>query len=136
RRQSRTRKEPVMDKPTTYVGIDAHKRELHLAMLMGASDQLVRWTCPNEPRAVERLCRKLHRDAPGVIECCFAAGPTGYALHRSFPAAAGRRRIANGSGAWTGRNRPTVTSSATTTWPSNRSRHVSEKSIGSSSNSP
>ena len=73
-----------MDKPTTYVGIDAHKRELHLAMLMGASDQLVRWTCPNEPRAVERLCRKLHRDAPGVIECCYEAGPTGYALHRQL----------------------------------------------------
>ena len=32
RRQSRRRKEPVMSEPITYVGIDAHKVELQVAV--------------------------------------------------------------------------------------------------------
>lgn len=71
-----------MGEPTTYVGIDAHKHELQLAMLIGTAEQPITWTCPTEPRAVERLRRKLERDAPGAIECCYEAGPTGYGLQR------------------------------------------------------
>jgi len=71
-----------MDEPTTYVGIDAHQRELRLAMLIGANEQPIQWTCPNEPRALERLCRKLKRETHGAVECCYEAGPTGYALQR------------------------------------------------------
>ena len=71
-----------MDEPITYVGIDAHARELHLAMLCGDAAVPLRWTSPNEPRAIERLRRRLERDAPGPIECCYEAGPTGYTLQR------------------------------------------------------
>ena len=71
-----------MGEPTTYVGIDAHKRELHVAMLIGAAEQAVSWTCPTEPRALERLRLHLEREAPGAIECCYEAGSTGYALQR------------------------------------------------------
>jgi transposase len=73
-----------MKEPTTYVGIDAHQRELRVAMLIGANERPVQWTCPNEPRALERLCRKLKREAPGALECCYEAGPTGYTLQRLF----------------------------------------------------
>ncbi|HJN94048.1 MAG TPA: IS110 family transposase [Dehalococcoidia bacterium] len=70
-----------MNEPITYVGIDAHKRELHVAMLVGQAAP-VTWTVRHEPRATDRLRRKLERAAPGRIECCYEAGPYGDALHR------------------------------------------------------
>jgi transposase len=75
-----------MSEPITYVGIDAHARELHLAMLLGDAAQATEWTSANEPRAIERLRRRLEREAPGPIECCYEAGPTGYALQRRLTA--------------------------------------------------
>jgi transposase len=73
-----------MGDATTYVGIDAHVRELQLAMLIGEAQQAQQWTCLNEPRAIERLRRKLEREAPGLIACCYEAGPTGYTLQRQL----------------------------------------------------
>ena len=37
-----------MTEPITYVGIDAHKRELHVAMLVGDASTPVTWTARNE----------------------------------------------------------------------------------------
>lgn len=67
---------------TTYVGVDAHKKDLFIAMLIGDRPTPVTWTVPNEPTAVRRLVRKLERDAPGPVRCCYEAGPCGYALQR------------------------------------------------------
>jgi len=69
----------------TYVGIDAHKKDLFIAMLVG--DQKtppVTWTVPNEPNAVRRLVRKLEREAPGPVRAFYEAGPCGYALQRQL----------------------------------------------------
>jgi transposase len=82
-----------MDEPITYVGIDAHARELHLAMLRGDGGPSAEWTLPNEARAIERLRRRLERDAPGRIECCYEAGPTGYGLQRRLTAGRVRCRV-------------------------------------------
>ena len=73
-----------MEEPTTYVGIDAHQRELQIAMLIGDLKQPMLWTCPTDRAAVERLGRKLERESPGPIECCYEAGPTGYGLQRQL----------------------------------------------------
>jgi transposase len=64
------------------VGIDAHKRELHVARFAPGTMTPETWTVPHEPRAVERLVRKLEREAGGPVECCYEAGPCGYALQR------------------------------------------------------
>ena len=82
--QRRRRKEPIMQEAITYVGIDAHKKNLAIAMLVGHERTPTTWTVANEPRAVERLRRKLTRLAPGPIECCYEAGPCGYALYRQL----------------------------------------------------
>ena len=37
-----------MNEPITYVGIDAHARELQLAMLIGDAARPVSWTSPTE----------------------------------------------------------------------------------------
>ncbi len=40
-----------MSEPITYVGIDAHKVELHVALLAPDKTEPVSWTVPNEVRA-------------------------------------------------------------------------------------
>ena len=76
-----------MKQVTTYVGVDAHKKDLFIAMLVGPSPTPVTWTVPNEPNAVKRLVRKLERDAPGPVRMCYEAGPCGYALQRQVATA-------------------------------------------------
>jgi transposase len=68
----------------TYVGIDAHKKDLHVAMLVGHALTPVQWNLPNQPAAVTRLVRQLEREAPGSVRCCYEAGPFGYALQRQL----------------------------------------------------
>jgi transposase len=67
---------------TTYVGIDAHKKDLFVAMLIGTQTAPLTWTVPNEPKAVRRLVRKLERETPGAVRVFYEAGPCGYALQR------------------------------------------------------
>jgi transposase len=62
--------------------VDAHKKDLFVAMLVGDQTTPVTWQLANEPNAVRRLVRKLERDAPGPVRMCYEAGPTGYALQR------------------------------------------------------
>jgi Transposase len=67
---------------TTFVGIDAHKKDLVVAMLIGTQTAPVTWQLANEPQAVRRLVRKLEREAPGPVRVFYEAGPCGYALQR------------------------------------------------------
>ena len=71
----------------TYVGIDAHKKDLYIAMGTGDHRTVTTWTIPNEPRAVRRLVKQLERDAPGPVEVFYEAGPCGYALQRQMTTA-------------------------------------------------
>ncbi len=68
----------------TYVGMDAHKKDLFIAMLVGNQATPVTWQLANEPQAVRRLVRKLEREAPGPVRVCYEAGPCGYALQRKM----------------------------------------------------
>ncbi len=76
-----------MKQVTTYVGVDAHKKDLFIAMLVGQSPTPVTWTVPNAPNAVKRLVRKLEREAPGPVRMCYEAGPCGDALQRQVTTA-------------------------------------------------
>ena len=71
-----------MSEPITYVGIDAHKVELHVALLAPDASAPVTWKVQNEARAVERLRRKLEKAAAGPVACCYEAGPCA-AMHCS-----------------------------------------------------
>ncbi len=76
-----------MKNVTTYVGIDAHKKDLFVAMLIGTQPTPVTWQLANEPQAVRRLVRKLEREAPGPVRVFYEAGPCGYALQRQLTTA-------------------------------------------------
>ena len=73
-----------MKQVTTSVGMDAHKKDLFIAMLIGNAPKPVRWQLANEPGAVRRLVRKLEREAPGPVRVFYEAGPCGYALQRQL----------------------------------------------------
>lgn len=73
-----------MEQVTTYVGIDAHKKDLYVATLTGTASKAVTWQVANAPTAVRRLVRKLEREAPGPVHVFYEAGPCGYALHRQM----------------------------------------------------
>ncbi|MBM3771740.1 MAG: IS110 family transposase [Acidimicrobiia bacterium] len=73
-----------MKQVTTFVGVDAHKKDLFVAMLIGTSTTPVTWQLANEAGAVRRLVRKLERDAPGPVQVFYEAGPCGYALQRQM----------------------------------------------------
>ena len=71
-----------MEQITTYVGIDAHAKDLFVAMLIGTAPTPVTWQLANEAGAIRRLVRKLERAAPGPVRVFYEAGPCGYALQR------------------------------------------------------
>jgi transposase len=76
-----------MKQVTTYVGIDAHKKDLFIAMVMGQQKTPRTWQLANEPNAVRRLVRKLERESPGPVRVFYEAGPCGYALQRQVTTA-------------------------------------------------
>jgi len=76
-----------MKNAITYVGIDAHKKDLYIAMLVGTGNTPVTWQIANEPTAVKRLARKLERESPGGVHVFYEAGPCGYALQRQLKSA-------------------------------------------------
>ena len=75
--RSRSRASPI-----TYVGIDAHNVESHVALLASDGSAPGTWTVRKEARAVDRLRRKPEKIAPGAVACCYEAGRCGYASWR------------------------------------------------------
>lgn len=84
RRQSRIRQEPAVSQGITFVGLDAHKKSISVAMLLPGQAKPIEWQVANEPGAVKRMVRKIEREAPGEVRCCYEAGPCGYALQRQI----------------------------------------------------
>jgi transposase len=71
-----------MEKGITFVGQDAHKVAINLAMLLPGKTAPVEWECAFEKASVRRMVRKVMREAPGEVRFCYEAGPCGYALQR------------------------------------------------------
>lgn len=71
-----------MEKGITFVGQDAHKVAINVAMLLPGRTAAVEWECANEKASVRRMVRKVMREAPGEVRFCYEAGPCGYALQR------------------------------------------------------
>jgi transposase len=67
--------------------MDAHKDSIKVAAFFPERPEPVEWTEATTVEAIRRLARKLQREAPGEVHCCYEAGPTGYALQRQLRAA-------------------------------------------------
>jgi transposase len=84
-RQSRMRREPVMERSITWVGLDAHKKSISVAMLLPGRQVAEQWSIEHDEASIRRLVRKLEKEAGGSeIRCCYEAGPCGYALQRTL----------------------------------------------------
>lgn len=76
-----------MEGSITWVGIDAHKKTLAVAVLH-AGKQPEEFTIENTERSVRKLVRRVERDAQGLeIRICYEAGTCGYALQRRIETA-------------------------------------------------
>lgn len=75
-----------MNQPSTYVGLDVHKKDIVVALLLPQESEPTYWTIRNEPRAVRRLAKRLRREGQGEMLCVYEAGPCGYVLQRQLRA--------------------------------------------------
>lgn len=69
---------------TTFVGLDAHKEWINVAILLPGSEAAVEWQVPNNAVAVRRMLRRVRGETPGQVRFCYEAGPCGYALQRQI----------------------------------------------------
>jgi transposase len=76
------RQEPVMKKNITHVGLDVHQETIVAAVLLPRRRESEIVKLPNDSAAVCRFVRKVKARAPGAIEACYEAGPTGFHLQR------------------------------------------------------
>ena len=75
-----------MHEPSTFVGMDVHRRDIVVSMLVPGADGPVEWRLANEETAVRGLAKKLRRQGGDAIRCVYEAGPCGYALQRQLQA--------------------------------------------------
>jgi hypothetical protein len=92
KRQSRIRKEPAME-GITFVGLDAHKEWINVAMLLPGRETPIEWQVPNEAGAIRKMLRRIEGEAPGEVRFCYEAGPCGYALQRQIAARGAKRAV-------------------------------------------
>jgi transposase len=64
--------------------MDVHKNSIHVALLAPGSVKPLTWSQGTTAEAIRRLMIRLVHEAPGPVECCYEAGPTGYALQRTL----------------------------------------------------
>jgi transposase len=73
-----------MGEPSTFVGMDVHRKDIAVAMLVEGRSEPIEWRVVNEATAVRRLAKKLQREGGNRIHCVYEAGPCGYALQRQL----------------------------------------------------
>ncbi len=69
---------------TVYVGMDVHTAgEIRCARVVGGTELVDEWGVGFERRAVERVARRLVREAGGAeVHCVYEAGPPGFTVKR------------------------------------------------------
>jgi len=75
-----------MKDSTTFVALDAHKKEHQVAMLLPGADPPQEWHIANTPRDIRRMVRRIARKAPGDVVICYEAGVCGFSLQRQIQA--------------------------------------------------
>ena len=73
-----------MNESSTFVGLDAHKKEHRLAVFLPGSDIPEEHVIANQRRDIDGCLRRLLRKVPGEIVVAYEAGVCGFALQRQI----------------------------------------------------
>jgi transposase len=72
---------------STYVGLDAHKKEISVAVFFEDQEKPAEWKIANDARSIRRMVRRINREGDESVLYCYEAGPLGYTLSRQISAA-------------------------------------------------
>lgn len=75
-----------MNEGITWVGLDAHKESIEVAVRLPGREGYLDFRVRNDPREVRKLAKKLAKLAPGEVRSCYEAGPCGFVLARQLHA--------------------------------------------------
>jgi transposase len=75
-----------MKNHTTYVAMDTHKKQHQIALQYPGQPQIVEFTIPNTLRDIQKMVKKILRQAPGPVIFCYEAGVCGFTLKRRIEA--------------------------------------------------
>jgi transposase len=73
----------------TYVAMDTHKKEHHVALHYPQQGEIVNLTVRNTPSELSKMVRKIIKKAPGEVRFCYEAGVCGFTLKRRIDALGG-----------------------------------------------
>jgi transposase len=73
-----------MNQYTTFIALDAHKKEHKVAMILNNGATLEQWTIRNTDREIKRMVRQVRSKSDGPILVCYEAGVCGFALRRKM----------------------------------------------------
>lgn len=68
----------------SYVGLDAHRSTIAVAMLLPGQRNAIEWEVENEAQSLRRLAKKILKLGEGEVRACYEAGPVGFALKREL----------------------------------------------------
>jgi transposase len=66
----------------TYVAMDTHKKQHRVAWVHPNTGELQEFSVANTAREIERMIKRIRRQAPGEIHVCYEAGLCGFVLKR------------------------------------------------------
>jgi len=85
------RKEPVvMKNQITYVAMDTHKKQHQIALQYPGQTEIVAFTIANTLRDLQKMVKKILRQASGPVHFCYEAGVCGFTLKRRIEELGGR----------------------------------------------
>lgn len=68
----------------TYVAMDTHKKQHQVAWVHPDTGEIQEFAVANTPREIERMVKKLRKQAVGEIHLCYEAGVCGFVLQRQL----------------------------------------------------
>jgi transposase len=74
--------EPVVKTSITHVALDTHKKQHQVAWVHPETGEIQEFTVANTAREIERMVKKIRKQAPGEIHVCYEAGLCGFVLKR------------------------------------------------------
>ena len=71
-----------MENSVTYIGMDTHKKQHNVAVHYPDDEQIVQFSVKNNARDIQKMVKKIKKQAPATVAFCYEAGVCGFTLKR------------------------------------------------------